>query len=88
MTLSEALDQLKIPESYSIYLTIYYNHRGEHRVRVELRKGSIRDKNLKEFLLDVLPDANYDWYIYHDRLFATINNCSRPYRITTRITMG
>lgn len=88
MKLKEAIDQVIIPEQYSIHLCIYQNALGDQRARVEFKKGSIcEDKSLaRELIIDSLPEADYDWKVRNNTLYAVMLNCDRQYRITTRIT--
>lgn len=87
MKLKEAISQVIIPEQYSVHLCIYQNALGDQRARVEFKRGDILDKSLaRELILDHLPEADYDWKVRNNTLYAVILNCDHQYRITTRIT--
>ena len=86
MKLTEALSQLFLPQTYSLYIAIYQNKKGDRKARIEIRNGNITTRDIKPLLLDVLPEAIYDWSVRNNTLFAIVTNCDYKYRITTRIT--
>ena len=89
MTLTEALEKILLPPGFSLHITVYQNSLGEQRAKVEFKGGKINsiDKSqLKEILLEILPEAHYDWFSRSNALYAVMTQCDYNYTITTRIT--
>ena len=88
MTLIEALNDIILPPAYSLHLIIYQNSLGDQRAKIEFKKGKITlpINELKETILEILPEAHYQWFTRNNSLYGTMTQCDHNYTIITHIT--
>lgn len=86
MKLAEALEKVLIPEKYSIRIFFYKNKMGDSRVFIKILKGEITDpKKIKSLIMDVLPDADYNWSAKDNNIYSPVLNCENDYKMNIRI---